>query len=62
MHTSVPSLGQNVGDGLGVVRQVLSEELCPKNNVFPGVRGRELGTKKFGFSGETQSGTLVGVL
>ena len=60
--TGVLGHGDDLGQQLGEVGQVVTEEAGLDDEGFAGVRGGQLSAQQFGFTGDAQSRATVGVL
>lgn len=55
-------LGNNLGQELGEVGQVLAEEVGLEDNSLTGMVGGQLAAEELGLAGDTEGGALRGVL
>lgn len=61
-HTGELGPGEDVGEGLHEVRQVIAEELCAEHDILPRETGREDAAQELRLALQTQRGALCGVL
>lgn len=60
--TGILGLRNNLGQQLGEVGQILAEEAGLEDQGLSGVRRVQLATKEFGFAGDTESRSSLGIL
>lgn len=61
-RTGVLGLRDGLGEQLCKVRNVFAKEACLKNKSLPGMVGLQLTSQQFTLAGNSQGGSLVGVL
>lgn len=62
VRTGVLGLGDDLGEELDKVGQVIPQELGREDEVLARVKGQKLSAEKFGFAGDADGGALFGAL